>query len=164
MITPPGRRRQYWKVLHHGSQRRGNVGQVFYFFNFTCAWRRKASEPALHPFRSIIRDTDQLFSAVCDLYSNSGSTCVMAFSTSSFTTEEGRSTTSPAAILSMVSVLKLQFFSRVSPPVLNFVLQVIENIQSFHWCQIPNLQVFDLFNDIIVLYRGTNSDICAIST
>ena len=77
----------------------------------------------------------------------------IAFSTSSFTTEEGRSTTSPAAILSMVFWSKTAIFLKVSPPVLYFVLQIIENIQGLHWSQVANLQAFDLFDDIIILHR-----------
>ena len=57
--------------------KRGNVGQVFYFFNFTCGMAEKSKRNLLCIHSgAIVRDTDQLFSAVCDLYSNSGSTCV----------------------------------------------------------------------------------------
>ena len=85
--TTDGRRR-FCDQLHLGDggntgkclateAKRSNVSQVFYFFNFTCGMAEK-SERNLFGLHSgtVIRDTDQLFPAVCDLYSDSGSACV----------------------------------------------------------------------------------------
>ena len=118
------------------------------------AWRRKASgtcSASIPEPLSVIRISFFPPSVISTVIAVAPAS--MAFSTSSFTTEEGRSTTSPAAILSMVFWSKTAIFLKVSPPVLYFVLQIIENIQGLHWSQVANLQAFDLFDDIIILHR-----------
>ena len=51
---------------------------------------------------AVVRNADIGFAAILDLDRDGRCPASIAFSTSSFTTEEGLSTTSPAAILSIV--------------------------------------------------------------
>ena len=65
----------------------------------------------------------------------------IAFSTSSFTTEEGRSTTSPAAILSTVVLSNTAIVFKISPSILYLILKPVQDVQRIHRRQIADIQV-----------------------
>ena len=73
----------------------------------------------------------------------------MAFSRSSFTMEAGRSITSPAAILSIVTWSKTCILL-ILPPVFQFILKLVQRVQGVNGREMADVQIFDLLQYIVV--------------
>ena len=116
----PGDGCNTWKRLSTKSQRR-DVRQVFHCLNLACKWRRKArctSSCGMPQPLSVIR-MKEMPPSLISIFTEVDPASI-AFSTSSFTIDAGRSITSPAAILSIViwsntwivAYFRLSFYQR----------------------------------------------------
>lgn len=100
--VPPVQQQQYWQSLTAKSKRR-NVFQILNLLNLTGGMTQKCQGTwslSIPPPLSVIRIIFLPPSVISTVTAVAPAS--IAFSTSSFTMEDGRSTTSPAAILSMV--------------------------------------------------------------